>query len=309
MKIAIVGCGAMGSVYAGLLGSRDNDVVAIDRWTEHIDAICRNGLHVTGASGDRWVPLRAYSQVIDEAVDLVIIASKAAQAGAAATDARSLIGPKTVVLTIQNGLGSADEVAKAVGPERLIVGIAAAFGASLPSAGHVHHNGMAAIRMGAYGTLNPETLEKVAAVWRDAGFNAEPVDDVSAMQWEKLICNVAYSAPCTLSGLTVGQVMTDPVISRISIDAATEAWGVARARNIAISVQDPSEHVRAFGARIPNAKPSVMLDHERGRVSEIDYINGAIEKEAAKCGLRAPVNSTLTALVKHRERAFTGSRK
>ncbi|MBV7483388.1 ketopantoate reductase family protein [Bordetella sp. BOR01] len=308
MKIAIIGCGAMGSVYAGLLGSRGNDVLVVDHWAEHIQAMADKGLHLTGASGDRQVTLRAYSDVPQETVDLVIIASKAAQAGAAARQARPLLGPSTVVLTIQNGLGSADDVAQAVGAERLAIGIAAAFGASLPQAGHAHHNGMAAVRMGAYATLGTASLERVAAVWQDAGFNAEPVQDVAAMQWEKLICNVAYSAPCTLSGLTVGQVMADTHISGVSQAAATEAWQIARARGIALSVTDPIAHVQAFGARIPDAKPSVMLDHERGRISEIDYINGAIAKEAGKCSKAAPVNATLTALVKQRESSFTTAR-
>lgn len=304
MKIAIVGCGAMGSVYAGLLGSRDNDVLVIDRWDAHIQAIQDNGLHITGASGERRARLRAYRDVPHETVDLVIIAAKAAQAGSAAASARPLLNDATTVLTIQNGLGSADDVARAVGSERLAVGIAAAFGASLPAPGHVHHNGMAAIRMGAYSTLSAARLESVVAAWQDAGFNAESVQDVTAMQWEKLICNVAYSAPCTLSGLTVGQVMSDAHMSQVSQAAATEAWNVARARGIALTVTDPVAHVQAFGARIPDAKPSVMLDHERGRVSEIDYINGAVPREAAKCGHTAEVNMILTALVKQRETAF-----
>lgn len=303
MNIAIVGCGAMGSVYAGLLSAR-SEVIIVDRWADHVQTINAKGLRVEGASGDRTVRIDAYTAAPERAVDLVIIASKAAQVDGYAEDARQLMGSETVVLTIQNGLGSADIVAAAVGADRLVVGIAAAFGASLRGPGHAHHNGMETVRMGAYRGLSPAKVESVAALWRAAGFKAEAVDDVIAMQWEKLICNVAYSAPCTLTGQTVGQVMSDPDISVMSQSAAIEAWRVARARGIAITVTDPVAHIQAFGARIPNAKPSVLLDHEARRTSEIEVINGAVPREAAKCGQEAPVNATLTALVKQRESSW-----
>lgn len=311
MKIAIVGCGAMGSVYAGLLASAGNSVVVVDRWPEHVAAIRRGGLRVEGASGDRTVRVEAYGEPPPEAMDLVIVATKAAQIAQGAQDAKAMLGEDTVVLTIQNGLGSADVVAAAVGADRLLVGIAAAFGASLRAPGHARHEGMAAIRMGPYGgtSARSESMAAVragivAAAWRDAGFHAESVADVLAMQWEKLICNVAYSAPCALTGMTVGAVMDDPDIGPISRAAAVEALVVARARGIAIAVDDAVAHVRAFGARIPDARPSVLLDHEKRRRSEIDVINGAIPVQAARCGMEAPVNATLTALVKQRERTF-----
>ncbi|MFQ6690614.1 hypothetical protein OMF49_17650, partial [Bordetella pertussis] len=161
-----------------------------------------------------------------------------------------------------------------------------------------------AVRMGAYAGLGAEKLDGIAEVWRGAGFNAQAVDNLPAMQWEKLICNVAYSAPCTLTGLTIGEVLDAPHASAVSQAAATEAWNVARALGVPVAVEDPVAHVRAFGERIRGAKPSVMLDHEQRRVSEIDYINGAIPRQAARAGIQAPVNQTLTALVKQREEAW-----
>jgi 2-dehydropantoate 2-reductase len=304
LKVAIVGCGAMGSVYAGLFASGDNEVLVVDAWREHVEAMRRDGLRVEGASGDRRVQVRAFDKAPAEPVDLVILATKAAQTAQAAEDARALLGPDTVVLTIQNGLGSADVVAEKVGADRLLVGIAAAFGASLRGPGHAHHNGMSVVRMGPHAQLPLERAQWAAQAWRDAGFAAEAVSDVLAMQWEKLICNVAYSGPCALTGLTIGEVMDHPDVGAVSRAAATEALAVGRARGVAIDVQDAVDHVRAFGAKIPNARPSVLLDHDNRRPSEIDVINGAIPREAARCGLQAPVNATITALVKARERYF-----
>ena len=304
MRIAIVGCGAMGSVYAGLLASAGNQVLVVDRWEEHIRAIKERGLRVEGASGDRRVELAAYTSPPDEEVDMVVIAVKAADAASAAASAAGLIGKETVVVTIQNGLGSADVVAAELGAERLMVGIAGGFGASFRGPGHAHHNGMQTIRMGAFAGLDFARVEQAVRVWQEAGFQAEPARDIAVMQWEKLICNVAYSAPCTLTGLTIGAVMDDPDIGSVSRAAASEAWEVARAAGIAVTIEDPVAYVRTFGSKIPNAKPSLLLDYEAGRRGEIDFINGAIPREAAKLDRQAPVNAALTSLVRFRERGF-----
>jgi len=298
----------MGSVYAGLLASAGNEVIAVDRWAEHVAAMNAQGLRVEGASGTRKVQVAAHTTAPDEPAEMIVIAVKAADVAEAAAAARRMVADDSVVVTIQNGLGSADVVAEALGPERLMVGIAGGFGASFRAPGQVHHNGMEVIRMGAYATgaagLPFARVEAAVGVWRDAGFRAEAARDIAVMQWEKLICNVAYSAPCTLTGLTIGQAMDDPDIGPVSRAAATEAWTVARARGIAITVEDPVAHVRAFGSKIPHAKPSLLLDYEAGRRGEIDVINGAIPREAAKVGLEAPVNATLARLVRLRERAF-----
>ncbi|UXX83163.1 ketopantoate reductase family protein [Roseovarius pelagicus] len=305
MKIAIIGCGAMGSVYAGLLADAGNEVLVIDRWAAHVAAINSDGLTVDGASGHRNVKVRAFELApAGETVDLMIVAVKSAVAGAAVRSVASLVGPETLIQTIQNGLGAADDVAESVSADRLIVGIAGGFGASLQGPGKAHHNGMHVIRFGAYAGLSDAAVERIVNVWNDAGFTTEAAQDILAMQWDKLICNVAYSAPCALTGMTVGEAMDDPELGPLSRAAAIEAAETALARSIAIDIPDPVAHVRAFAARMPAAKPSMLLDHEAGRLSEIDYINGAIPREAAKAGTSAPVNEMLARLVRIKERSL-----
>jgi len=304
MKIAVIGCGAMGSIYAAKLAAAGNDVLAVDRSSAHVDAIAADGLRISGPQPDQVVPMRAATTAPAEPMDLVVLAVKAADVAAGATQALPLLGENTSVLTIQNGLGSADTVADIVGAGRVAVGIASGFGASRPAPGHVHHNAMRAVRFGAYAALPFSAVDQIAAVWSEAGFDAAAVADIAAMQWEKLICNAAYSAPCALTGMTVGQVMDDADMGPVSRATATEAWAVARAAGIGIAVADPVEHVRAFGAQMPNAKPSALLDHLARRVSEIDVINGAVVRTAAQVGEQVPVNATLTALVKAVERQW-----
>jgi 2-dehydropantoate 2-reductase len=304
MKIAVVGCGAMGSVYAGLLAAAGNEVLAVDPWAAHVEAISAGGLRVEGKSGDRVARIRATTAAQPEPMDLIIIAAKALTVDASARSALPLIGPETVVLTIQNGLGSADVVAGVVGADRLAVGIAGGFGAKIVAPGHAFHNGMELVRIGAYGSLSRARVQRVVEVWQAAGFHAELESDVPKLQWEKLVCNVAYSGPCVLIGGTIGEVMANADAARISGLAAAEAAAVGRARGIRLDIDDPVKYVRDFGAKIPNAKPSLLLDHEMHRHSEIDYINGAIPREAAKAGMDAPINTTITAFVKAREREF-----
>jgi 2-dehydropantoate 2-reductase len=304
-RVAIVGAGAMGSVYAGLMASAGHEVFAISLWEDHAEAMTRHGLRVEGASGDRTVPVHGCTST--EGVgpcDLVIIATKAAGAEAAARSALPLLGPETSVQTIQNGLGSADRVAAIIDPDRVAVGVVGGFGASLRAPGHVHHNGMEMVRFGAYADLPRTALEAGAEVWRSAGFEVALFDDIDRMVWEKLIMNVAFSATSCLTGMTIGQVLSDPNAWQVARECALEAVEVATARGIELQVGDPIEHIRSLGAKIPGARPSMLLDHMARQRSEIEVINGAIPREAAKVGLKAPINATVVALVKAREADF-----
>jgi 2-dehydropantoate 2-reductase len=302
--IAVVGCGAMGSIYAALLAAAGNRVIAVDPWTEHVAAINERGLRVVGSRGDQTVELAAFTSAPSRVADLIVVAAKALNVRAAAEACSTLIGENTTVLTIQNGLGSADIAAGILGGERLAVGIAGGFGAQLVAPGHVIHNAMKLVRIGAYSTLSPERLEAVVRCWTAAGFQAEVAHDIPKMQWDKLICNVGFSGPCVVTGGTVGDILDDPVMDAVRARAAREAYDIAIASGIAVDVADPVEHSRRFGESVRGAKPSTLIDHELGRISEIEFINGAVERAALRIGREAPVNATITAFVLQRERRF-----
>lgn len=303
MKIAIVGCGAMGSVYAGLLASAGHEIWAIDRWREHVDAMRERGLRLEGVSGDRTVRVHATTDAREAGpCELVILATKAMQVAEGAGSCKPLLGDDTAVLSIQNGLGGPDAAASVLGRDRVMVGVVAGFGASMKAPGHAHHNGMELVRLGELdGPVTPR-VERVAEVWRSGGFKVKCFDDIGQLVWEKLLCNCAYSGPCGVTGLTVGEVMNDPELSAISGQCAAEAYAVARARGIRLELDDPVAYVRDFGSKIPKARPSVLLDLLAGRKSEIGVINGAIPRAAGEAGLAAPVNQTITALVLAKER-------
>jgi len=299
VKIAVVGAGAMGSVYAGILGDAGNEVWAVDVWADHVEAIERGGLTVEGASGSRTVRINATSDVAGVGTcDLVVIATKARDVEQAARSSAPLVGPETVVLPIQNGLGSADRVASVLGDDRVVIGVAGGFGASVVGPGHVHHNGWELVRLGERRGPATPRIDRIAEVWADAGFRVQACDDVEQLVWEKLIFNVAFSGTCAVLERTIGEVLDDPSAWEVASACAREAHAVARARGISLDFDDPLAYVRAFGAKIAGARPSMLLDVMAGRPCEIDVINGAIPPAARAVGLAAPVNEVVTALVR-----------
>lgn len=306
MRIAIIGVGAMGSVYAGLLADNGkHDVWAIDTWRDHVEAIRTKGLRVEGASGDRTVRMNATTNPSDvTGADLVIIATKDDGVSDAAKAALAIAKPEAPILTIQNGLGSADKVAGIVGSKRILMGVVGGFGASMKAPGHAHHNGMEFLRLGEMdGGLTPR-LETVKAAWEAGGFKVLAFEDIHKMVWEKLICNCTYSGPCALTGLRVGEVQANPNAWSIAAACANEAYLVAMAKGIKLDFDDPVRYVRDFGQKIPNARPSMLLDHMAGRKAEVDNINGAIPREGAKVGVATPVSSVVVALLKAKEAGF-----
>lgn len=309
MRIVIIGTGAMGSVYAGLLADAGLDVWAVDAWADHVEAIRREGLRVSGASGERTARLQATTDARQAGpADLVIIATKAHDVEAAARAARDILAPDGTVLTIQNGLGSAERVAGIVGSDKVLIGVVGGFGASIKGPGHVHHNGWEFVRLGEYdGGLTPR-LERVAEVWKKGGFKVLVFEDVHQLVWEKFICNVAFSGTCTLTGLTIGEVLETPDAFKVAGACASEAYAVGRAKGVRLDFDDPVAYVRAFGEKIPGARPSMLLDHMARRRSEIDVINGAVPRVGAEVGVPTPVNDTVVALVRTREGAFAGER-
>ena len=299
MKIAIVGAGAMGSVYAGVLGHAGNEVWAVDIDARHIAAIRERGLHVEGASGKRNVRVHATTDAREVGTcDLVVIATKVRHVADAARAASGLLGPDTPVLTIQNGIGGVEAATDALGAERVVVGVAGGFGARLLGPGRVRHEGMELVRLGENsGPATPRTRE-IAEVWSRAGFRVRVFDNIRTLVWEKLICNGAFGAVCALTGMTVGEVLDSGEAWPVAAACAREGEAVARARGIALGFDDAAAYVRDFGAKIPDGRPSMQQDLQAGRPSEIDAINGGVAKAGREAGVATPTHDLLVRLVK-----------
>jgi 2-dehydropantoate 2-reductase len=283
MKIAIVGTGAMGSVYASHLGKAGHEVWAIDIWQEHLDAIAGSGLAVSGASGSFVVnSLRVGSTPADAGnCDVWVIATKAADVD-----------------------GAAAAVARRISEDHIVVGIAEGFGSSIPEPGRVHHEGKRLIRIGEMnGGLTPR-VQAIEQAWRDAGFNVEAFADVHRMIWEKFLCNVTLSAPCAVFDVTIGELMSNPETWAVALGCTAEAYQLGLAKGVHFPFDDPLQYVTDFAATIPNSSPSMRLDQLARRRSEVDVINGQVVTLSRELGLEAPYNETLCAVLRRREALF-----
>jgi len=303
MKIAVIGAGAMGSIYASFLAQNNNEVMAIDLWENHLDAIKTNGLRVSGFSGDNTVKNIKVSNKIEDAKDseLFIIATKAAGVGSVASKLSNIISENSLILTIQNGLGAGERIASYMPTKNILLGVAQGFGASMIGPGHAHHNNMSMIRIGEMnGGITPR-LEKLVKTWCDAGFNAKAFEDIEQLIWEKFICNVAWSGSCSIFRKTLGEVMSNEHMYNIAKGCALEAKKMGDIKKVNFTFNDTVSYITEFGKKLLNSKPSMLQDVEAKRLSEIDAINGMVVTLGIENNIETPFNSAVSSIIKAQE--------
>ena len=305
-RIAIVGAGAMGSVYAGLFAEAGYQTSVVDLWQEHITAIGKTGLHLEGASGDRVIEgIAAVYQIADLGpIDLYVIATKANGVGGAAAEIAKVMQPGSLVLTIQNGLGAGERIAQYMPTDNVLLGVAEGFGASIKGPGHIHHNAMRQIRIGEMNGGMTDRLVWVESLWQAAGFKATAFADIHQLVWEKFICNVMCSAPSVAFDCTIGELFSHEDRRIVALGCMLEAYEIGLTKNIAFSFDDAVAYGVKFAADMPDASPSMRLDHLAGKRSEIDAINGMVPVLGREMGVKTPYNDTLVALVRAREASF-----
>lgn len=305
MKIAVLGAGALGCAIGGALAEAGNDVVLINRNAAQVEAIRAAGLRMRGPSGERSVAVRAERDCTRLApMDLVIVLVKSFHTQEAIAAATPLIGGDTVVLSLQNGLGHEDVLAEAVGRERVIAGKTYVGGVML-APGHIIS-----------GTAGKETLigeldgsdsarvRRIASVFEAASLRTTVSTNIMGTIWDKLLINVATGAVSGITGLTYGPLYAIAEIEAVALAAVQEAMDVARASGVQLSYTEPRAPWTKAAAGLPqDFKTSMLQSLEKGSVTEIDFINGAVVRWGKRCGVPTPVNATLVACIKGIERA------
>lgn len=296
MKIAIIGAGAMGSLFGALLSKGGADVRLLDIRQAHVDAIAASGLSIErdGAVSTVQVAAATDAAAIGTA-DVVIVFVKSTDTGAAARTANILAGDKGYVLTLQNGMGNADVIAEAVAPERVIAGTTS-HGATLLGPGRIRHAGIGPTVIGMWHGQDMAPARNLAEYFTHAGIETRAVEDVRSIVWGKLLINVGINAITALTGIKNGQLLDLETTRELSAAAVEEAMAVARAQDIAIR-EDAVDHVFQVATATAANRSSMGQDVDSRRPTEIDAINGVIVKEARRLGMEAPVNMTLTALI------------
>ena len=305
MKIAIIGTGAMGSIYAARFSKAGHEVVAIDIWKEHVDFINRTGLIIEGPDGKIIEKnIKASTKILDSiGCDFYIIATKALNLEESVKNLTDQVDLNAPIITIQNGLGAGDIIAKHMPKNILILGVAEGFGASLIAPGHVNHTANKKIRLGSISQkTGGKKLENIVSAWRSGGLKTEIYKDIEQLIWEKLLCNVTVSGPCSIFGCNVKELLNNKENWTFALKCMQEAYSVGLAKGIPFSFDDPIEYVTDFAKRVGSAKPSMLQDFETKRKTEIDFINGAIPPLAANYKIYTPFNNHVCKIIHDAEK-------
>ncbi len=304
MRVCVVGCGAVGSLFAANLAQLDDvEVWAFDVSQPHVDAINANGLRLTGA-GDVLGRLRATTDASElPACDFGIVATKAmhTEAAVAATAHAFAAG---AVASVQNGVGNEEAIAPHVA--RVIRGT------TFP-AGKILEPGVVQWDVKGDTTLGPfepqpagtEEIERLADACTRGGMPTTAVSDARGAQWRKVIFNAATNPVGALTGLTHGRVCERPDLRALVTELVDEGKAVAAAQGITLDA-DPEDLIDHA------AKPEVAYDHkasmlqdvEAHRATEIDFLNGGIGRFGRELGVPTPLNDAITSLIKGLEASW-----
>lgn len=302
MKIAVLGAGAMGSLYGAMLAEAGEDVWLVDVWADHIDAVNKSGLTISSDEGDRKVAIRAATDpAAFGPAEMVLVFVKSYVTAAAMRGAMALVGKKTMVLTLQNGVGNVEQLGSVVGRERVLAGTSG-FGGTMLGAGHIRHAGTGDTMLGEITGERTPRLEELNRVFDRSGLRPKITDNVQGVLWTKLMVNVGINALTALTRVKNGQLLNIPELTILMEMAVGEALVVARQKGIRLIPDDPLSHVKGIARATGNNISSMRQDVERGRPTEIDVINGAVVREGAALGVPTPLNQVLTLLIKSLEK-------
>ena len=307
MKIAVIGTGAMGSIYAARFSKAGHEVVAVDVWQDHVDQINKNGLLIDGPDGQIIAKnIRASTKILDfEGCDFYIIATKALHLEETVKNLKEQIDLKSPIITIQNGLGAGDIILEHLPKNNIILGVAEGFGASVKAPGRVTHTANKQIRLGSISKKVRESeLKDIVEVWRNGGLKTEVYENIEQLIWEKLLCNVTLSGPCSIFNCNVEELYNNKEKWTFALNCMEEAYSVGLARGIPFSFDDPIAYVTDFAKRVGSAKPSMLQDYETKRKTEIDFINGAIPPLAAELKVPTPFNLKVCKIIRDAEKNF-----
>lgn len=306
MKTCIVGAGALGSAIGGTLAAAGSEVWLVARAEAHVDAVNAGGLRMLDGDEERTVRVQARTNCegIGPA-DLVIVLVKSFHTRDAIAAAAPVIGEHTAVLSLQNGLGHEDLLADAVGRGRVLAGKTYVGGVLLgPGRVRVGVRGKETV----IGELDGRVTGRVRAVADEfdrAGLRTAVSESIMGTIWDKLLVNVATGAVSGITRLPYGELYAVPELERCAVAAVAEAMRVAEASGVALSVSDPREAWAKAAEGLPaEFKTSMLQSLEKGSVTEIDFINGAVVRWGERCGVPTPVNAALVACIKGIERAI-----
>jgi 2-dehydropantoate 2-reductase len=291
LKIAVMGAGAVGCYFGGMLARAGHDVTLIAR-PQHVEAIRRHGLRLEAVKFDEQVRLNASSDAgAVQGADVVLFSVKSTDTEMAGAEIRPHLAPSALVLCLQNGVDNADRL-RAVLPQHEVAAAVVYVATEMAGPGHVKHHGRGDL------VIEPSSAtHALARALIAAGVPTEVSGDVRSALWSKLILNCAYNAVSAITQLPYGKTVVGEGVRDVMRDVVAECVDVARAEG----VQVPAAVIAAvdkLADSMPAQLSSTAQDLARGKRTEIDYLNGLIVRRGEALGIATPANRVLWALVK-----------
>jgi len=301
MKIAILGAGALGSVIGGLMAEQGIDVCLLDVNQAHIDAVNRSGLQLDTPQGTRRITIRAMRpEQCPGDVELIILLTKIFHTEPALAAVQPVIDAGARVLTIQNGLGNAERVARRVPEAQILMGSTMIPGGYL-GPGHVSSAAQSWTVFKPMLDSQDAEAKAITKVLAPVGFKYSA--DAEAQIWQKAAFNCAMNATCGLIGARVAAISADPQGKGLVRAIADEVIAVAQAKGLAVERDAVYQHLDVALAEHTAHKPSMLQDLEAGRETEIEALCGEVARQAAALKLAAPLNTALATLIGMKSRA------
>jgi 2-dehydropantoate 2-reductase len=291
LKVAVMGAGAVGCYFGGMLARAGHDVVLIAR-PRHVDAIEESGLHMETRTFDEHVRLAASSEPSAvQGAQLVLFCVKSTDTESAGALIRPHLAPGALVLCLQNGVDNADRL-RAVLPGHAVAAAVVYVATEMAGPGHLKHHGRGDL------VIEPSALsDTVAQALIAAGVPTEVSSNVRGALWAKLILNSAYNAVSAIAQLPYGKTVQGVGIKDVMRDVVAECLAVAKAEGVEVA-GDVHAAVDKLAGSMPNQYASTAQDLARGKPTEIDYLNGLIVKRGDALGVPVPANRVLWAMVK-----------
>lgn len=297
MKIAIFGSGGVGGYFGGRLAASGEDVTFLARGA-HLNAMQSDGLHIHSPLGDLHLPkVQATDrpQAIGP-VDVVLFTVKLYDVDASAAQLAPLIGPDTVVITLQNGVDAMDMVARHVG-EAHVAGGAAYIVAVIDQPGHIKHTTAQQLVFGERDGRRSDRLVKFEEAGIRAGFQAKASEDVQADLWTKFVRLATWSGMTTITRSPMGVVRDNPETFKLMVAAIDEVIAVGRAKGINLPA-DLMESTLTMIKNFPaSSKSSMLEDIERGRRLELPWLSGAVVRIGREAGVPTPIHQFITTIL------------
>lgn len=297
MRIAVMGAGAIGCYFGGLLAKGGHDVTLIGR-AQHADAVRANGLLFESKAFHGYIPLGATTEPSGVAgADLILFSVKSADTEKAGAEILPHLKSDAVILCLQNGVDNAERL-RTVVPQTVIAS-AVYVATEMAGPGHVRHNGRGELTI-----ENSPATPRIAETLKASSIPATVSDRVRDVLWTKLITNCVVNPLSALSDLSYRPLMQVEGIDAVAKGVIAECCMVAKALGVSVPA-NIEEIVLSIPKTMPNQKSSTAQDLARGKPTEIDYLNGYVVRQGEKLGIPTPMNLTLHALVKARETQST----